>query len=238
MADSSGWITIKQMTNEILFETGHDMGMYKKFMHHIINGVREINKFHYDNVKTEKVTCNSLGYINLPSDYVNFVAISMNYGGLMYPLTRQDGLVRTTTLENGAETQDSDIGEGVGLDKGSNRRYATLGAKNDYYYTIIGRDNTILVNETPTRTFFLQYISSGIDLDDGNDTQIPKKIKEALKQYVMYKNILMDKSSDKRLIPIYKQEYNEEVSKLKFLELPTGSELLDIIYGTYSEIRR
>lgn len=238
MADSSGWITIKQMTNEILFETGHDMGMYKKFFHHIINGVRELNKFHYDNVKTTKVTCNSIGVIDFPSDYVNFVNISMNFGGLLYPLTRQDAIVRTTTLVNGAETLDSSIGEGVSLDKGANYRYSTLGAKNDYYYTIVERDNSIIVVNTPTRTFFLQYISSGIDLEDGNDTQIPQKIKEALKQYVMYKNILMDKDSDKRLIQIYKQEYNEEVSKLKFLELPTGAELLDIIYGTYSEIRR
>jgi len=238
MAHTSGWITIKQMVNEILFETGMDTGYYKKCMHHVINGVREMNKFYCDGVKTEKVTCDSIGVIDMPSDYVEFVRLSFNYGGLMYSLTRRDDIVKTTTLSEGDETLDSDIGEGVALDTGKDYKYATTGGKNDYYYTIDVENDRFIVRGIPTRTLFLQYISSGIDLDDGNGTNIPVKIKEALKSYVLYKNALMDIKADKRLVPLYKQEYNEEVSKLKFLELPTGDELLDMIYGTYSEIRR
>ena len=238
MSDTSGWITIKKMTNEILFETEMDIGFYKKCMHYVINGVRELNKFHYDNIKTIKVVCNSIGVIDFPLDYISLVKLSFNYGGLMYSLTREDNIVRTTTLENGDETLDSDIGEGVALDTGKDYEYATVGGKNDYYYTLEERNTRFIVRDIPTRTLFLQYISSGIDLDDGNGTNIPVKIKEALKSYVLYKNALMDVNADKRIVPLYKQEYNEEISKLKFLELPTGDELLDMIYGTYSEIRR
>ena len=238
MADSSGWITIKQMTNEILFETERDPGFYKKCMHHVINGVREMNKFHIDNVRTSKVTCNSIGVINMPGDYISFVGLYMNYGGLMYSLTRQDKIVRTTTLDDGAQTFDSDIGEGIALDTGGDYRYSTSGAKNDFYYTLDERNSTIIVREVPTRTFFLQYVSSGIDLDDGNDTQIPVKIKGALKTWVMYQDNMMSDNGNKKLVSFYEDQYNKEVSKLRFLELPTGDELLDILYSTYSEIRR
>lgn len=237
MADTSGWITIKQMAKEILFETDRDEGFYKKCIHHVINGVREMNKFHYDNVKTIKVTCNSLGVIDLSTDatdFVEFVGLYMNYGGQMYPLTRNDRLITTTTDGE----QDNDIGEGVALDTGGDYGYSTIGGKNDYYYTLVERDQQIWVSNSPTRTFYLQYISSGIDLDDGNATTIPVKIKEALKWYVLYKDALVSDFGNKQLVALYKQEYHEERSKLEFLELPNAYELLDILYETYSEVRR
>lgn len=238
MADSSGWITIKQMTNEILYETDRDLGFYKKCMHHVINGVREMHKFHIDNVKTTKVTASSVGAIDFPSDYISFIGLYIDYGGLLWSLTRQDKIIPTTTTSLGAETLDSDIGEGKDLDTGGDYKYATSGGKNDYYYKIDEDENRILVRNIPTRTLFLQYISSGIDLDDGNDTQIPVKIKEALKMWVMYRDSVMSKNADKRLATFYENEYNKEVSKLRFLELPTADELKDILLSTYSEIRR
>lgn len=238
MADTSGWITIKNMVKEILLETGRDEGYEKICMHHVINGVRELNKFHYDNVKTSKVTCNSIGIIDLPSDFVKEVALSYNYQGVMVSLTRRDDMVRTTTLSSGAETLDSDAGEGTNLDTGGNYSYATVGGKNDYYYTIDERNTRIIVRNSPTRTLFLQYISSGIDLDLGNSTLIPVRIKEALKFYVLYKDALVSDYGNKKLFLAYKNEYNEEVSKLKFLELPTADELRDVLYETYSPVRR
>lgn len=238
MADTSGWITIKKMVKEILLETGRDEGLYKLYMHHVINGVRKLNMFHYDNVKTSKVTANSIGVIDLPSDFIQEVKLSMNYGGLLYPLTRRDDIVSTTTTLSGAETLDSDIGEGVALDTGGDYAYQTVGGKNDYYYTIDHRNSRIIVRDVPTRTLFLQYITSGIDLDDGNDTLIPVKIKEALKYYVMLQDCIMNDDSDKRLCQLYERNYNGAVSELQFMGLPTASELEDMIYETYSEVRR
>jgi hypothetical protein len=240
MADTSGWITIKKMTQEILFETGRDPGFYKRCMHHVINGVREMNKFHYDNVKTVKVTANSIGVISLPDDFIKEIRLAMNYAGLMYDLTRQDMMVRTLSDadSDGSYSLDADIGEGIALDKGGDYRYSTMGAKNDYYYTFDYLNSRILVREIPTRTFFLQYISSGINETDGNGTLIPVKIKEALKSYVLYKDALMSDRGNKKFLGLYKQEYHEEVSKLHFLELPSAQELQDILYSTYSEVRR
>lgn len=238
MADISGWITIKQMVQEILYETDRDEGFYKKCMHHVINGVREINQFHYDNIKTVKVTCDSNGIIDMPTDYVQFVRLSMNYGGLMYPLVCQDKMVRTFTEEDGDETIDSDIGEDKNLDTGGDYVYSTTGAKHDYYYTIDEREHRIVVGNLPTRTLFLQYISSGIDLTDGNGATIPLKIKQALKWYVLYKDALASDFGNKQAYGLYKQEYEEELNKLHMLNLPTADELLDILYETYRPLRR
>lgn len=242
MADSSGWITIKQMTNEILFETDRDRSYFKKCMHHVLNGVREMYKFHTGSLRTTKVTASSVGAISLPSDYISFIGLYINYSGLLWSLTRQDLIVPTLSDNNddGSYSLDSDLGEGENLDTGKDLRYATSGAKNDYYYVIDERNERILVRGgmIPTRTLFLQYVSSGIDLDDGNDTRIPIKLKEALKMWVLYRDSVMSKDSDKRMAAFYENEYNKEISKLRFLELPTSDELRDILYSTYSEIRR
>lgn len=238
MADTSGWITIKHMVQELLLETGREQGYHKRFMHYVINGIRDLNLFHFDNVKTVKVTANDIGVISMPSDYVSFIALSISHGGIMWTLTRRDDLVRTTTLDNGEETLDSDVGEGVAIDKGVNRGYKTVGGKNDYYFTIEERKNRFIVRGIPTRTLFLQYISSGIDLEEGNDTQIPVKAKQSLKLWVMYQDALMNDKVNKNLVGIYENQYEKEVSKLDTLELPTADELRDMIYETYSNIRR
>jgi hypothetical protein len=239
MAHSSGWISIKNMTKEILLETGRDMGEYKKLMHYVINGVRDLNIYHYDNVKTVKKICNDIGVINFPSDYVSFVSLAMADGGLIWTLTRRDDLIRTTTELNGDETLDSTIGEGVDIDTGTNYGYKTIGGKNDYYYTLEEENNRIIVRPvSTTRTFFLQYITSGIDLDDGNETTIPVKIKEALKYWVLYKEAMNSDSGNKNLVAMYKNEYREEVSKLRFLQLPTADELRDMVYANYERLNR
>ena len=238
MADSSGWITLKQMTQEILFETGREQGYWKKYMHHVINGLRDLNMFHFNNVKTVKVTCNDVGFIDYPSDYVKYVALAINDGGIIWTLTRRDDLVPTTTLSEGEEAFDSSIGEGVALDTGTDHGYKTVGGKNDYYFTIDERNNGFIVRGVPTRTLFLQYISSGSDLDQGNATQFPVKLKQALKLWVMYQDTMMSEKSNKNLVGMYYDMYKQEVSKLRFFELPTADELRDIIYSTYNIIRR
>jgi len=238
MADNSGWITLKHMVQEILFETDREQGYEKRFMHYVINGLRDLSLFHFDNIKTVKVTANDIGVIDMPSDYVSFRALSMNDGGSMWTLTRRDDIIRTTTLENGAETLDNDIGEGVALDTGINRGYRTTGGKNDYYFTIDERNHVFIVRGVPTRTLFLQYVSSGTDLSQGNDTQLLVKVKQALKLWVMYQDALMIDKANKNLVPLYEDQYKKEVSKLRFLDLPTADELRDMVYETYENIKR
>ena len=238
MAGTSGWITLKNMVHEIQLETGKDTGQYKKLMHHVINGVRDLNMFHFDNVKTVKVTCNDIGVIDMPSDYVKYVALSINDGGIMWTLTRRDDLVRTTTESEGAETLDNTIGEGVTINTGANQGYKTRGGKNDYYFTIDERNNRFIVRGIPTRELFLQYVSSGVDLGEGNQTQIPVKIKQALKLWVMYQDAMMSEKANKNLVGLYYDMYKQEISKLRFFELPTADELRDMIYTTYNILRR
>lgn len=194
--------------------------------------------FHFDNVKTTKVTCNDIGIIDFPSDYVKYVALSINDGGLMWTLTRRDDLVRTTTESGGDETLNSTIGEGVSIDTGTDLGYRTIGGKNDYYFTVDERNNRFIVRGIPNTTLFLQYISSGVDLAEGNQTLIPVKIKQALKLWVMYQDAMMNDKANKNLVVLYYDMYKQEISKLKFFDLPTADELRDMIYSTYNVIRR
>jgi len=238
MADSSGWINLKQMTQEILFETGRDQSFYKRCMHHVINGVRDLNAFHFDNVVTSKHTADALGIIDMPSDFVSIIALSMTDGGQMFTLTKNDKLIRTTTGD--PETLDSDIGEGVDIDTGANMGYRTIGGKNDYYFTIDERNTRFLIRPLPAtdKTFFLQYISSGVDLTTGTSTNIPVKTKEALKYYVLLQEAVMNDYANKSFVGLYEDQYKKAVSKLRFLDLPTADELRDMVYETYENVKR
>lgn len=236
MANSSGWLTLKKMTQEILFETEREQGFYKKCMHHVINGVRDLNMFHVNNVVTAKYNADTLGMIDMPADFVNIIALSMQDGGQLWTLTRNDKLIPTTT----GSTLDTDIGEGVSIDTGVDRGYKTIGGKNEYYYTIDNVNNRFIIRPLPdtTKTFFLQYVSSGIDTTTGNAVQIPQKIKESLKFYVLLQDAIMNDKTDKRLVGLYEDQYKKAISKLRFLEMPTGDELRDMIYETYQNVRR
>lgn len=238
MANSSGWITLKQLVKELLLETGHDIALEKQWMQFAINGMKELHMFHISNVKTLKTTCNSVGIISFPSDYIGFIGLHMNYGGRLYPLTLASDMVYTLSDESNSVSLDTDIGEGVDLDTGGNYSYATLGGKNDYYYYLDEDNNRIIVKNSPTRTLFLQYISSGIDLTTGTGTFIPVKAVEALKSFILWRYHLRDILADKRLVQLYERDYNEQISKLRFFQLPTASELKDMIYETYANIRR
>jgi hypothetical protein len=238
MADISGWTTLKKIVQEIMFETDKPQANFKKFMHHVINGVRDLNMYHFNNLKTTKLTANDIGAISMPSDFVSFLALSVQDGGKLWTITKDDELIPTTT--GTPETLDSDVGEGVAVDTGTNYGYRTTGAKNDFYFTVDHRNNRFLVRNTPgtTKTFFLQYVSAGIDPSDGNSALIPVKLKDPLKWYALYKDALASDFGNKNLVGMYKNEYREEVSKLRFLELPTADEIRDIIYSTYEIMRR
>src|SRR6056297_1451707 len=110
MADTSGWITLKSLVEEFLFEGEFDRSLYKQFMHYAITGMRDLHQFHVDSVKTIKVTMNDLGLISLPSDYINLVRLSVDHEGKLWPLTRRDDIIPTTTEVSGDATQDGNIG--------------------------------------------------------------------------------------------------------------------------------
>jgi hypothetical protein len=240
MADSSGWTNLKGVVQEVLFETGRDQGLYKKYMHLAINGLRDLNMFHFNNVKTVKVTANDLGVIEYPSDWVGFVKLSLDLNGELYPLTERCNLIPTTTTEEGDEVLDSDIGEGVSPDTGQTLYYGyqTVGGKNDYYYALDDRNTRIIVRGVPTRNLFLQYTTSGVDTDDGTETNVPQKVKEVLKLYILYKDALTNDKANKNLYGMYKSEYREEVSKLHMFELPSTDELRDMVYECMGAVKR
>lgn len=224
----NNYVSLKDLVKEIIFETDRDEGFYKKCMHHVINGLREMNKFHINNVRTVRVTCSPVGIIPLAGDYIQLVGIYVAYRDTLYPLTRRDDMI----------TPENESGDAAYLDTGGNYSYATVGAKNDYYYTVEERDNRIVVANIPTRTVYIQYISSDVGYRDSRNNHVPIRLKEALKWYVLYKDALASDYGDKKLVGLYKREYEEEVSKIRFLDLPTQNELLDILYSTYSFVRR
>lgn len=233
MADTKGLITLKNLVEELIFKQKKDRSYYKRYMQFAIDGMRDFSLFHSKAVTTKKVEMNDIGIVTVPTDYLSFIDIAMPYGGTMWSLTRRDDMIQTTTLVNGDETYDEDMGEGVELSSTGGYGMNAKGGKNDYYYTFI--DNSrIMVRNTPTRTLFLQYISSGVNLDSGSQTYIPVTAKALLHRYIMKEEILFNEKANKQLIDYYRKEYNREVAKYRALTRMNDTELKDLFYSTMS----
>ena len=81
-------------------------------------------------------------------------------------------------------------------------------------------------------------VIEGNPLESSLKAQLILKLKDVLKLYVLYRDCLMNDKADKRMLQIYKTEYREELSKLRFLEIPTADEIRDMIYRNYEIMRR
>jgi len=235
--DTSGLVTVSSIVKNAQLLGDLDDSYYKKLFQIAISGVIDFHLFHISGaVNTVKLDMNDCNYINLPDDYLSFVAIGIPYRGRLFTFTRDHKLVRTISIENGAEALVLSEGEGVTIDNGVLDGYAAKGGKNQYYFDIDDKNRRIIINGIPRSEVQLQYVSSGLHLN--STTYIPVNAKNALSAYILYKYSLYDKSLNNNYRELLRQDYIAELTKLDSLLWPTIDELRDLVYSTYYQTPR
>ncbi len=225
MSDNSGVTTFKEIISEALLRGHRDKSDYELFKKLAINAYRELRLTNLTGVANHiKIGMDSLGFVHLPDDYIEFVNIGIAVNGQLFTFTRNDLIIVTTTLANGVVTQDSLQGEGIQIEEGAVWGHGAKGGKNQYYYTLDEDNRQIYVSGFPKQTVQLTYISSGIHLD--SQTLINVKYKEAIISHVFYDDALYN---DPKLAQIYWVNYMKQFNMIKMLSMPSVDEWADAI---------
>jgi hypothetical protein len=234
--DTSRQKTLKRVVNEIILENDIAKSQYNRLLSFAIRGVQKINLFFYGTtMKCAKIITDSNYMADLPSDYLDFVAIGIPCNGELISFTRDKRLIRTTTTENGVQVLEENNGEGVIKHQDNRWGYGATGGKNEYLYMIdlnIGKiiinsnefqkyvtqpfDSTI--NEFGKKELQLWYMSSGVSLD--GETMIDSVATASLSAYVMYQYSLRSPSKSKAdvmKIQMLQREYENEINAVKML---------------------
>ena len=228
MAELSGIKSIPDMVEEYLLLSKKPMDEYIRYQQLLINGFKEAKLFHLKGFpKVSKLTVSSINTIDLPDDYMSFVAVVVPLQGQYWALTEKNAIVFSQT----GSTLDEDDGEGVDISDAYLFDYQSAGGVNrEGYIRMDERNRRIVLNKLQnSRTeVFLIYNSTGVNA--GATTYIPERVKNMLFAYINW----MDKVwTDQHPVAIKTSMdiYYGEVDKVKYLEAPSLQAFRDALWS-------
>ncbi len=233
MAELSGLKTLPQIVEEYLFLSKKPMDEYFRYQQLAINGFKEAKLFHLKGFPTvAKLEVSAIKTIDLPDDFMSFIAVAVPIQGQYWVLTEKDSLV----FSQSGDTLDDDDGEGVDIKDAYYYDYQSSGGINREGYVLIDEKNRrIILNKLQTsRTeVFLIYVSTGINASAV--TYIPERAKNMIHAYMSY----MDKMFTEQHPVITQQArdyYFGEVDKIKYLEAPSITAFKDALYEVTNQL--
>lgn len=209
-----GLVEAKSIVLEAMMLMGKPQSDFPMVFQHLVNGYRELRMYHISNVTYKKTSMDSQRIVEYPDDMVRLLGVYVPYHGEIVRLTQRP-LVPTTSLQYGKRVRDVEDGEGEGVAQttvGSNARSANV-----FGYYMDDKENRIILCLTEARTeVVVAYVSSGLT---PNDTLISVEYKEALVNYIMWRDALMRKDN-MNYVAMLDKVYNEG---LRMLEKPVIS---------------
>ena len=234
---TDGTQTIKEVVKKALWAAKKARSNYFLFLELAIDAYRELRLHAVTEGKTwRKCTVTAFsggatgtGYVSFPEEFEDFIGIYVPIDGEMWPLTRRDGIITTTTLSGAIETQDSDVGEGVSIE---HEIIQNQGGQNlQGYYTIDWDNQRIFVNHLTATEVILLYKTSGVGIN--TTTWVPNKYIPCMIAKMLYAFVQYDDNVNPNRRMELEANMNREEIKLRNLESPTLEEFMDAIYSTY-----
>jgi len=229
MAEISGLKTLKQVAEELMLVSDRPESDYFRYLQLIIRGFREAKIYHLKGfAKVAKLTVSDIKTIDLPTDYMSFIAVVVPISGEYWTLTEKDTLVFS---QSGASL-DADDEEGEDIEDGYSITYGATGGINKQGYIKLDEvNNRVIINslEAGKTEVFLIYYSSGIN-EAGTDTYVPDVIVPMLHFYVLYKDAIYNDRPYEHL----RDEYYRELDKVRYLQMPSLDAMRDALYEVYT----
>lgn len=203
------------------------------YIEHACDCARDFNLYDSGDVVSEKVSVSALGIIELPDDCVGFNGLYIPKNGELWPFTRKDTIVNTTTTTAGVETQDSDFGEGVAITDPKTDTYGAVGGVNDYYYTIDWKARRIFCEGITSDTVLLRYTTSGVEIS--GTTYIPEFVIPMIDAYLLWKSSywIGDRVKER---PLLERDFEKAELKIRnFINSMTIEEWQDVLASTTTQ---
>jgi hypothetical protein len=137
----------------------------------------------------------------------------------MFKLTERKGIIMTTTESGGAETSDSDYGEGEDVKDYSFNNYASTMKNLEGYYSVEDSNRRIRFTNVTRTEVVLVYKSSGLD-PTSEQTLIPVVAKMALESYIR-KELAYIRNEAIATTEKYSRKFEEEKGKLIAINMPS-----------------
>ena len=230
-----GYTTLKEVVLSAIAGMGRkgNMQYYYPFLQYAIRGYKKLNLFHLPMVKTAYLTLSDIRTVQLPDDYLSFVAIGIPYKGLLRTFTKEHKLISPDSEDCGEQELSSTAGETtVKGDSGSLTGYGLAGGVNEYYYKMDLPNNRIIINGDPNRAITLVYVSTGISMSE--KTFIPKIAEDALIAFIHWQRVQYDDEMPMATKKDYEKQFNQEVEGIEYAYMPTLDELYDAVYRSLS----
>ena len=209
--DSEALMTYSELINNILISK--KINDDERYRYEAI-GLQVITDFHIhhmESIQTFKATMDDMHRINLPKDCIRVKALGYPKGGRLWKITRDDEIYTNQSLVDGNMSSDSDT---VIVNPNPGQGYSTVGS-NKYNFTIDYNSRQAIITGTPIIEITVYYLSSGIKVNA--DIFIPVEANFALQAAIIHKATIFDAKIPDFLVKRYKQEYKEEVFKLRRL---------------------
>jgi len=224
---------LQDVVDEALLTSEKPESEYLRFHQLAVRGYIDL-RIHAINEgrRIDRLTVSDINTVSFPEDFIDFIGVYVPVNGKIWELTRDDGIVTTTTSDEGTESLDSDEGEGVTIGSEYVSAYYARGGSNvkGYYTVEWDRRRIKLINVTED-TVLLVYKSSGVNAS-GN-TYIPVQYIPAIMAYISYWDIALNPEvpvSQKQDARMLYYGLRKELAEDK---LPPLREFAHAIYSTY-----
>jgi len=231
--DSGALRDIEGICTDFLLKYKRPQEDYILYLTHATDCLREFMTYDSREFKTEKVSVDSLGIIEMPSDMIGFREVGVAKNGEWWSFTERPDMVNTTTTTGGVEGHDDDFGEGVALRDAVTYDYNARGAVNDYYYMIDWKARRIFCDGIVSDTVVLKYVSSGINLS--GTTYVPIVLTPVVDTYLKWQESfwLPNLAREREL---RRQDYvNARMQVRSFLNKLTAAQLKDLFWGSLTQ---
>lgn len=188
MADISGYVNLGQVVDSLLNEQEISRKQRRRFLQVALEGFsRELSIYHLNTFKGTWVPVSStLGTVDWPSDYVDFLAIGHNIDGQFWSYTEDDNMIIPQGTVSGQNTLNTSRGENQSVERNVTAAYGTPGGVNSDYYKIDIKNRRIIVNGESNKGYvLLYYVSSGVN--GSSETVVPIFAERALKDYILWR---------------------------------------------------
>lgn len=196
-----------------------------------INGMRDLSLFTLPHKNAIKISVDSLGRLQLPTDYLMFLAVGVPRDGRLWTFTRDNLLVQTSDKTYAYEAFDTVYGEDQTLPVRSTFTYGSTGGVNDVYFVINERLGYIQLTDFSGTEATLHYVSSGIS-ENADGVQIPLIAKDALVAYILWKYVAYDVNIPIQVARERERLYGDACLDIDRIYSPTVDEIMDTFYST------
>lgn len=230
---TEGVQTLKEVVKKALQKAKKPRSYHKPFFEMAIDVYRQLRLHNVLEGKTwAKLTPGSLKTADFPPDFENFLGLYVPVNGELFPLTRKDSIITTTSLDGVIEVLDSEVGEGVDVSSPVGDGFYVKGGVNmQGYYAMDWGRRRIHFRNLSVDEVILFYVSSGSMTT--SQTWVPNKYIPALIAGIVYEYYMYDDRYPQPRRQELLQQYNTEIIKLADLEGPSLEEYMDAVRSTY-----